>query len=142
VSFHRPAALALSALLVLGASACGAEGEAVEPAPSSSPSPSSSTSVDAAPVAAADARARIADGARVIDVRTAEEFDGGHLDGALHLDAQQDDFAERVGELPREAAYVVYCASGRRATGAVETMLGLGFTDVVNGGGYTDLVEE
>ena len=79
------------------------------------------------------------DGAEVVDVRTAEEFDSGHLDGAVNIDYQAADFAERVSELPREKSYVVYCASGRRATGAVEQMRDLGFTDVVNGGGYTDL---
>lgn len=138
MSFPRLASVApfvaLSAVLVLGG--CGGDGEAAAPAPSAS------VSADADPVPAADALARIDDGARVIDVRTAEEFDAGHLDGAVNLDAQQADFAERVGELPREASYVVYCASGRRATAAVETMVELGFTDVVNGGGYADLVED
>jgi phage shock protein E len=79
------------------------------------------------------------DGARVVDVRTPEEFADGHLEGAVNIDVQADDFADRVGELAREESYVVYCASGNRATGAVETMAGLGFTDVVNGGGYDDL---
>lgn len=127
--------MSLAALLLLGASACGEDAEPTEPAASSAAASAH------APVAAEDALARIADGARTIDVRTAEEFDDGHLDGAVHIDVQEADFEERVSELPRDAAYVVYCASGRRATGAVETMVELGFTDVVNGGGYPDLVE-
>ena len=81
-------------------------------------------------------------GVIALHVATGAVFVTGHLDGAVNLDAQQADFAERVGELPREASYVVYCASGRRATAAVETMVELGFTDVVNGGGYADLVED
>lgn len=133
---RRLAALSLAALLVLGASGCGTDDEPAPAASSEVPADS-----DHAPVPAEDALARIADGASVIDVRTAEEFDAGHLDGAVNLDVQEADFEERVAELPREASYVVYCASGRRATGAVETMVGLGFTDVVNGGGYVDLVE-
>lgn len=132
---RRLAAASLSALLLLGASACGGDEDPAEP------TSSASTSADATPVAAEDALARIADGASVIDVRTPEEFDAGHLDGALNIDVQEDDFEERVSELPREASYVVYCASGRRATGAVETMVELGFADVVNGGGYTDLAQ-
>lgn len=128
--------MSLSALLLLGTSACGSDDADPSGAASSTPA-----DVDAAPVSAQDALARIADGASVIDVRTAGEFDAGHLDGAVNLDVQEADFEERVAELPREASYVVYCASGRRATGAVQTMVELGFTDVVNGGGYTDLSE-
>ena len=130
----RLAALASVAVLLVGAAACGANDPA-EPA-----DPASTSAADtAAPIPAADALALVADGAEVIDVRTPEEFDAGHLDGAVNIDYQADDFADRVEELSRKASYVVYCASGRRATGAVEQMRDLGFTDVVNGGGYTDL---
>ncbi len=130
-------ALLLAALLALGVSACGDEAD--EPAGAAT---SESSSSDAAPVPPAEALALIADGAETIDVRTPEEFDGAHLEGAVNIDVQEADFEERVAELPREASYVVYCATGRRATGAVETMRELGFTDVVNGGGYDDLAEE
>ncbi|MCP3422205.1 rhodanese-like domain-containing protein [Nocardioides pinisoli] len=131
---ERLAALASVAVLLVGAAACGAE-EPVETVGSAA----TSAADTAEPIPAADALARVADGAEVIDVRTPEEFDAGHLDGAVNIDYQADDFADRVEELPREASYVVYCASGRRATGAVEQMRDLGFTDVVNGGGYADL---
>jgi phage shock protein E len=131
---RRLAALASTAVLLVGAAACGTD-EPVEDAGASS----TAAADTAAPIPAADALALVADGADVIDVRTPEEFDAGHLDGAVNIDYQADDFAARVEELPREASYVVYCASGRRATGAVEQMRDLGFTDVVNGGGYEDL---
>jgi phage shock protein E len=130
------AALLAGGVLWLGASACGAD----EPAPAGSVDSSGSAGSSAAPLPADDALARIDDGARVVDVRTPEEFDAGHLDGAVNIDYQHDDFAQLVGELPKDVPYVVYCASGRRATGAVEQMRDLGFTDVVNGGGYADLV--
>lgn len=133
-SSRRLAALASTAVLLGVTVACGTD-EPAEPAGAAS-SPSADS---AAPIPAADALARVADGAEVVDVRTAEEFDSGHLDGAVNIDYQADDFADRVAELPRDASYVVYCASGRRATGAVEQMRDLGFTDVVNGGGYADL---
>lgn len=128
--------MSLTALLLLGASACGGDDSEPTGAVSSAPA-----DVGSAPVSAEDALARIADGARVVDVRTAGEFDAGHLDEAINIDVEEADFEERISELPRDASYVVYCASGRRATGAVEQMVGLGFTDVVNGGGYIDLVE-
>jgi phage shock protein E len=135
MSSRRLASLSLGVLVALGASGCGAGDE---PAPAVS---SDASSVTSAPVSPSEALERIADGARVIDVRTAEEFAAGHVDGAVNLDVQQADFEEQVSELPREESYVVYCASGRRASGAVEKMTALGFNDVVNGGGYDDLAE-
>ena len=129
-----PALLAVGVLL-LGASACSED----EPAAADSADSSVPAGSSAAPIPADDALARIDDGARVVDVRTPEEFDAGHLDGAVNIDYQAADFAELVGELPKDVPYVVYCASGRRATGAVEQMRDLGFTDVANGGGYADL---
>ena len=132
---RRAAAVLAASALLLGAAACSGD----EPAGTSEPASSAAVDDSAAPIAAADAIARIADGAEVIDVRTPEEFDAGHLDGAVNIDYQAADFADRVEQLPREASYVVYCASGNRATGAVERMRELGFTDVVNGGGYADL---
>ena len=133
----RVAALFLVGLLLLVVSACG-EGYGDEPAP---PASSESAAASSAPVPAGEALDLIADGASSIDVRTRAEFDAGHLDGAINIDVQEADFEERVSELPREASYVVYCASGRRATGAVDRMVELGFTDVVNGGGYDDLTQ-
>lgn len=131
----RAAALSLVPLLLLGASACGSD-EAPTTVTSTDPSASS-----AEPVPATEALELIADGARIIDVRTPEEFEEGHLEGAVNIDVQEADFRERVSELPQDASYVVYCASGRRAVGAVEQMAELGFADVVNGGGYADLTE-
>lgn len=133
VSPSRAAAPVLVGLLLLGASACGADDRTSDSAASSL------AAAVAAPVPPNDALARIADGANLIDVRTPGEFDEGHLDGAANIDVEEDDFEERVSELPRDASYVVYCVSGRRATIAVEQMLELGFTDVVNGGSYDDL---
>jgi len=130
---RRLAVLASTAVLLLVAAACGDLAPVGETTTSTTPPGST------APVPADDALARIADGADVIDVRTPEEFEAGHLDGALNIDVQAYDFRDRVDRLPRRISYVVYCASGNRATGAVEKMLELGF-DVVNGGGYDDLV--
>ena len=82
-----------------------------------------------------------ADARTLIDVRTPAETAEGHLDGALLIDLQSPDFAEQVGELPRDEAYLVYCRSGNRSAEAIAIMTDLGFTDVVNGGGFDDLVD-
>ena len=88
------------------------------------------------------AAAAIEEGARVIDVRTPEEFDAGHLEGARNIDVSAEDFGSSIEELDRGIPYVVYCRTGSRAATAVRTMLDAGFEDVVNGGGYEDLAAE
>lgn len=85
------------------------------------------------------ARTAISDGAAVIDVRTPAEYDSGHLDGALNIDVQAADFADRVGELPKDDTYVVYCRSGSRSAAAIDIMEDLGFTNLVDGGAYASL---
>ena len=77
--------------------------------------------------------------AAVIDVRTAEEFATGHLDGALNFDVQSSNFADQVSALDPAANYVVYCRSGNRSTAAIESMKALGFTGtLINGGAVAD----
>ncbi|WP_052667474.1 rhodanese-like domain-containing protein [Nitriliruptor alkaliphilus] len=104
----------------------------------SNPDAASATGSDAATVEAVAAQA---DGRVVIDVRTPEEFDAGHVDGALLIDVQQPDFEARVSELPLDEAYFVYCRTGNRSGQAIERMRELGFTDLVNGGGFDELAE-
>lgn len=91
---------------------------------------------DAATGVAAQAEART-----LVDVRTPSETAEGHLDGALLIDLQGPDFAERIDELPRDEPYLVYCRTGNRSAQAIEVMTDLGFTDVVNGGGFDELVD-
>lgn len=91
-------------------------------------------------VPAADAVAAIEDGANVIDVRTPQEYDAGHLPDARNIDVSADDFESRIETLDPTESYVVYCRTGNRSATAVRTMLDAGFDDVVNGGGYDDLV--
>lgn len=66
----------------------------------------------------------------VLDVRTREEFDAGHIDGAIVIDVRQDDFDDRVAELDRDVPYVVYCRTGNRSARATAIMSELGFTDL------------
>lgn len=66
----------------------------------------------------------------LLDVRTQEEFDAGHIDGAVVIDFRRDDFVDRVAELEREVPYVVYCRTGNRSAQATALMSELGFTDI------------
>lgn len=78
------------------------------------------------------------DGAVVIDVRTPQEYAAGHLEGALNIDVEAADFADRVGELDVDATYVLYCRSGNRAGAAAAQMAELGFAHVTNAGGLDE----
>lgn len=68
----------------------------------------------------------------VLDVRTAEEYAAGHLDGAQLLDLNGGAFAAALPGLDPDAAYLVYCRSGNRSGQAVALMQRAGFTDVTD----------
>jgi len=75
-----------------------------------------------------------------IDIRTKEEYDSGHIDGAINIDFYSSDFTVQLGKLEKEKAYSIYCRSGARSGRALEIMKGLGFTNVVDlQGGYSSL---
>lgn len=84
--------------------------------------------------------AQLADrsGTVVLDVRTPAEFAAGHLAGAVNRDMQSADFGQRLAALDHNAAYALYCHSGRRSGIALEQMRSAGFTHVADlSGGVT-----
>jgi len=78
-----------------------------------------------------------AGGVTVVDVRTKEEYDAGHVAGALLI--PYDVMAEQApSQLPdKQATILVYCRTGRRATTAASTLADLGYSHVYNFGGVT-----
>ncbi|MEO7588248.1 MAG: rhodanese-like domain-containing protein [Arachnia sp.] len=74
----------------------------------------------------------VSDSTVIIDVRTAEEFATGHLDGARLLDLTSGEFAATLPELAPDVEYLVYCRSGNRSAQAVTLMEDAGFSDVTN----------
>ena len=77
-----------------------------------------------------------------VDVRTREEWDAGHVEGAIHI--PHTEMAERHDELEQyeDQTIVVYCRSGRRSGIAKRILEGEGFDNVINGGGLRDLRAE
>lgn len=70
-------------------------------------------------------------GAQLLDVRTAEEYAEGHLQGARRVTWGQSDFEKQVlAVLDPSKPVLVYCRSGRRSTAAIEVMEKLGFREV------------
>lgn len=74
----------------------------------------------------------------VIDVRTPEEYQAGHLEGAVNIDVQAADFTMQIDSLDKAGTYLVYCKSGRRAGVAVDYMTSAGFGKVTNLGSVAD----
>ena len=72
----------------------------------------------------------------VLDVRTAEEFKEGHLDGALNIDVNKGDFLEKAkAVLPIDKTIAVYCRSGRRSAVAAVELASQGYKPVNLKGG-------
>jgi phage shock protein E len=71
-----------------------------------------------------------APGVQIIDVRTPEEFAGGHIAGAVNIPVQQSDFVEQVSRLDANGTYAVYCRSGNRSRPAVDAMRRAGIDSI------------
>ena len=52
----------------------------------------------------------------VVDVRTPEEYDSGHIEGAVNINIQAADFAKKLAELDQTKPVLVHCAAGGRST--------------------------
>ena len=82
-----------------------------------------------------------ADGVVLIDVRTPEEFNEGHIAGALNIDVQSSSFDSEIASLDKSVTYALYCRSGNRSGVAAGKMSDVGFTSVLNAQvGFVDLV--
>ena len=83
------------------------------------------------------------DGAVLLDVRTQEEWDEGHVKGAKLATWQTLTAATPALPKDKNAPIVTYCRSGARAQLAAQKLRGLGYTRVVSvaGGGFAELEE-
>ena len=68
----------------------------------------------------------------VLDVRHDNEYNEGHLEGAIHIDQAKEDFMEKAkAVLPADKTIAVYCRSGRRSASAANRLSAGGYK-VVN----------
>jgi len=74
----------------------------------------------------------------LLDVRTQEEYDEGHIDGSLLI--PYTDIEKLAPEaLPdKDATILVYCRSGRRSAIAAQSLADMGYTHVLDMGGIQD----
>lgn len=80
----------------------------------------------------------LSEGAVIIDVRTPQEYKGGHIKGSKNIP---------LAELPHKLKtltdknknYITCCASGMRSASAKSIMKNNGYQNVHNGGGWSSL---
>lgn len=73
---------------------------------------------------------------QLIDVRTPEEYNAGHIEGAENINIHDSDFEQQLNKLDKNETVYIYCKSGSRSSSAIDTMIEMGFKDIteLNGG--------
>ena len=131
-----PVALAGALLLTPTLAACGSSTEAA-------PAPTTSASQPAAPVRVGVPEwipVAQSPGTVIIDVRTPEEFNAGHVQGALNIPVEYADFAQQVAALDPATTYAIYCRTGNRSAVATAQMGSMGYLHLYDlDGGFSDL---
>ena len=74
----------------------------------------------------------------ILDVRTQEEYDEGHIPGAIVI--SHEEIAEKAEDVltDKDQLILVYCRSGRRSKIAAEALVELGYTNIKEFGGISD----
>ena len=82
----------------------------------------------------------IESGALLVDVRSAEEFEEGHLEGAVNIDWDNyDALIKAIGE-DKQRPVVFYCRSGNRAGKSIVELSTRGYTNIFNATGLKELI--
>ncbi len=74
----------------------------------------------------------------IIDARTQEEFDQGHIKNAIMIPEYEIEEKAPSLLLDKDQLILVYCRSGRRSKIAAEALVKLGYTNVKEFGGIID----
>lgn len=75
-------------------------------------------------------RAMVEQGYKVIDVRTPEEYEEGHIEGAQNINVKSEAFVTEIEKLSKSDTLLVYCRSGRRSLYAAQVMVSFGFQKI------------
>ncbi|MDQ0477828.1 MULTISPECIES: rhodanese-like domain-containing protein [Chryseobacterium] len=80
----------------------------------------------------------IKNGAVIVDVRSKEEFAGGHIKNSINIPVDQ--LLKNLSRLKdKNKTIITCCASGMRSASAKTLLVKNGYTDVHNGGGWASL---
>ncbi len=81
----------------------------------------------------------IENGVLLIDVRTKEEFDAGHIEGALNIPYEDTNALMNAIGADKQRPVVVYCRSGNRSGKSKKALDANGYTHIFNATGYEAL---
>lgn len=79
--------------------------------------------------------------AMLIDVRSPAEFASGHVDEAISIPLELLSREISKAAPDKDAPIIVYCLSGGRSASARSQLIEMGYRQVFNGGGVTNLAE-
>ena len=68
----------------------------------------------------------------ILDVRTLDEVNEGHIKNATNIDFYASDFTAKINLIRKDVPIFVYCRSGHRSAKAAQKMKELGFDKVFN----------
>ena len=89
-----------------------------------------------------EAKAKMSNEVIILDVRTQEEFDEGHIKNAILLPDYQIETQIENAIIDKNQTILVYCRTGRRSEIASKKMIGMGYTKVFDFGGIEDWTGE
>ena len=69
-------------------------------------------------------------GYTIIDVRTPEEFEEGHIEGAQNINVKSEAFVAEIENLPKSDTLLIYCRTGKRSIYAAQVMVSFGFQKI------------
>jgi len=78
----------------------------------------------------------------LLDVRRADEFEAGHIPGAVNLPNEEIGTEEIPSLQDKEQTIYIYCRSGNRSKKAADKLLALGYTNLIEFGGIIDYTGE
>lgn len=73
---------------------------------------------------------------QLVDIRTPQEYNQGHMEGALNYNYYKPSFMQQMSSLDKSKPVYIYCRSGNRTDSAAKKLKRAGFTKVydLNGG--------
>lgn len=76
----------------------------------------------------------------LLDVRTVEEFENGHIENSINIPV--DELVDNIDKVDRNKQIIAYCISGVRSEHAKRILQMHGFTNVINGGSWQDVLSQ
>jgi len=70
--------------------------------------------------------------ATLVDVRTPQEYQQGHIAGAINIDWYQRSFRNHILHIPKDKPILIYCRSGNRTSKTSGVLKSLGYTEIYN----------